>query len=496
MRQPIDIVRGSLPAPEHLVLEGVDETESGVIVRARSKETPRCPACAGSQVSYHSSYHRTLRDLPCQSKPVRIQLRARRFRCHSATCSRRIFAERLPAVAAPRARETLRLCEVIGLAGYALGGLPGSRLLSRLGMPSSDDTVLRRIKRHGRGRKEARVRVLGVDDWAWRKRQNYGTMVMDLEQRQVIDLLPVRSASSFADWLRRHPEVEMISRDRSGLYADGGRQGAPSAVQITDRYHLMSNLGEAVERDIEHLQVQARAQLARQGEPEGRRSKKLTWIEARRQRCRQARHERYLAVVELGRQGQTQLAIAERMGMDAETVARWLHAPAFPERQIRSDRRRDQARYLQSQERGLQPSQVRRHYSSGRIAALLTKVPPTLSAAQRRHLEAFLRFCPQAHQLRKLVLQFRAMLRWRKAAHLADWMEKAMTSGFSAVAQFGKTLRRDLKAVELAIETPWSNGPLEGHINRLKVIKRQMYGRAGFELLRARVLPWDTLGSN
>ena len=111
-----------------------------------------------------------------------------------------------------------------------------------------------------------------------------------------------------------------------------------------------------------------------------------------------------------------------------------------------------------------------------------TKVPPTLSAAQRRHLEAFLRFCPQAHQLRKLVLQFRAMLRWRKADHLADWMEKAMTSGFSAV--------------ELAIETPWSNGPLEGHINRLKVIKRQMYGRAGFELLRARVLPWDTLGSN
>jgi transposase len=104
-------------------------------------------------------------------------------------------------------------------------------------------------------------------------------------------------------------------------------------------------------------------------------------------------------------------------------------------------------------------------------------VPPTLSAAQRRHLEAFLRFCPQAHQLRKLVLQFRAMLRWRKADHLGAWMEKTMASGFSAVAQFAKTLRRDLTAVELAIETPWSNGPLEGHINRLKVIKRQMNGR-------------------
>jgi len=368
--------------------------------------------------------------------------------------------------------------------------------LSRLGMPRSDDTVLRRIKTHGRGRKEANVRVLGVDDWAWRKRQNYGTMVMDLEQRQVIDLLAVRSAASFANWLQAHPWVEIITRDRSGLYADGGRQGAPSAVQITDRYHLMSNLSKAVEGDIQQLQVQAGADLAGQGESGSLQAKKLTWIEARRQRCRQARYERYRAVVELGRQGHTQLAIAEKMGMAADTVARWLRAPGFPERQIRSDRRRDRARYLQNQERGLHPSQMRRHYSSGRMAALLTKVPPTLSAAQRRHLEAFLRFCPRAPQLRKLVLQFRALLRWRKADHLAVWMEKAIASGFSSVAQFAKTLRRDLEAVELAIETPWSNGPLEGHINRLKVIKRQMYGRAGFELLRARVLPWDVSRSN
>ena len=493
MGQSIDIVRSSLPAPEHLILEGVDEMASGVVIRVRAKETPRCPACTGSQVSYHSSYHRTIRDLPWQGKPVRIRLRVRRFRCQNASCSRRVFAECLPAVAAPRARETVRLCEAIGWAGYALGGLPASRLLSRLGMPSSHDTILRRIKMRGRGeQKEASVRVLGVDDWAWRKRQNYGTMLMDLEQRQVIDLLPVRSAASFADWLGRHPEVEIITRDRSGLYADGGRQGAPGAAQITDRYHLMSNLREAVERDIEQLQSQARAQLARQGEPGGRKSKKLTRIEARRQRCRQARYQRYLAVVELGRQGHTQLSIAEKMGMGAETVARWLHAPGFPERQIRSDRRRDRARYLQNQERGQHPSQPRKHYSSGRIAALLSKVPPSLSAAQGRHLEAFLRFCPRAHQLRKLILQFGAMLRWRKADQLTAWMEKTMVSGFSAVAHFGKILRRDLKAVELAIETPWSNGPLEGHINRLKVIKRQMYGGAGFDLLRARVLPWET----
>jgi hypothetical protein len=209
---------------------------------------------------------------------------------------------------------------------------------------------------------------------------------MDLEQRRVIDLLPVRSASSFADWLKAHPGVEIITRDRSGLYADGGRQGAPLAVQITDRYHLMSNLAEAVECDIQQLQVQARATLAGHGESGSRQGKKLTWIEARRQRCRQGRYERYLAVVELGRQGYTQLAIAEKMGMAADTVAHWLHAPAFPERQIRSDRRRDQAGYLQSQDRGLQPSQVRRHYScgaaaaSGSVSAILSQDPPVAQA--------------------------------------------------------------------------------------------------------------------
>ena len=490
MSQPIDIVRSSLPVPEQLALEGVDETESGVIVRVRAKGTPRCPACFDFRVSYHSRYERYLRDLPWQGRQVRIRLQARRFRCRNADCDRKIFAERLPGVVAPRARETTRLGEIIGLVGYALGGLPGARLLNRLGMAGSPDTVLRRVKARVRGRAQAKVRVLGVDDWAWRKQQRYGTMLMNLEQPSVIDLLPDRSASSFAAWLRSHPEVEIITRDRSGLYADGGRQGAPSAVQITDRYHLVSNLYEAVERDIQQLQIAARAELAQKAAHNDE-VKRLTLIEARRRRCRQARYERYRAVIELGRQGHTQLAIAEKVGIGPETVARWLKAPGFPERRVRSDRRRDQARFLQDQEGGVQPLLTRTHYSAGRVAALLVKPPPTLSLAQKRHLEEFLRFCPQAHKLRRLVLQFRALLRWRKATKLSAWMQTAVVSPFPFLAQFAKALRRDIAAVELSIATPWNNGPLEGHINRLKVIKRQMYGRAGFELLKARVLPWE-----
>jgi transposase len=490
--QRTDLVRNSLPAQGQLILEAAEETTDGIVFRVRVKHPPRCPACSESHVSYHSCYVRRIRDLPWQGRPVELHLQTRRFRCRNQECARKIFAECLPAVAVRKARETTRLCEIVGLVGYALGGLPGERLLNRLGIKRSDDTVLRRVKTRGRGASQPTVRVLSVDDWAWRKKQRYGTMLLDLERSQVIDLLPVRSAESFARWLGLHPEVEVITRDRSSLYADGGRQGAPSAVQITDRFHLVSNLSEAVERDIQQLQIDARKQLAQSETREPAKTKRLTLIEGRRQRCRQARYQRYAAVQELRRQGQTQLQIAEKVGIAADTVARWLNAPAFPERRIRSDRRRDQKLFRERRERGLQPSLTRTHYSAGRVSALLNLPPQTLSAGQKRHLDAFLRFCPKAHELRRFILKFRAMLRWRSAKKLGTWIKSAAASEFRFTAQFASTLRRDLEAVKLSITTPWSNGPIEGHINRLKAIKRQMYGRAGFELLKARVLPWET----
>ena len=312
-----------MPAWEQLTLEGVHANGTSIVIRARSKRKPRCPACAGSAVSYHSQYERRLRDLPCLGQPVQLRLRLRRFRCRNRECPQKIFAERLPAIAAPRARETCRMGEMLGVTGYVLGGLPAHRLLQCWGIGISRDTILRRMKSQSRVIPTPKVRVLGVDDWAWRKRQHYGTMLMNLESRRVIDLLPVRSASSFADWLRHHPEIEIITRDRSTLYADGGRQGAPTAVQVLDRYHLVKNLSEAMERDVQQMQIQARAALRREAASPNGKPKRLTLIEARRQRCREARYQRYLAVINLRRQGDTQLAIAANVASEViagETV--------------------------------------------------------------------------------------------------------------------------------------------------------------------------------
>jgi len=159
-------VKSSLSNPDSLELEGLDETEKGIVLRVRSKETPRCLGCSSSYVAYHSTYLRYLRDLAWLGRPVRIQFKTRRFRCLNPQCPRKIFAESLTGVAARRARETNRFAQTIGMVGYCLGGRPRSRLMQRLGMRARRDTVLRRVKERSAPETETNVRVLGVDDWA------------------------------------------------------------------------------------------------------------------------------------------------------------------------------------------------------------------------------------------------------------------------------------------------------------------------------------------
>src|SRR5271165_4149199 len=180
-------------------------------------------------------------------------------------CQRRIFTERLPKVCAPYAQQTKRTSEIIVAMGHALGGRPGERLMRRLGMPVSADTLIRQVKRASYSPALPQVRVLGVDDWAWCKGQTFGTILVDLERSQVVDLLPTRSTDSLVEWLAQYPEVTIVSRDRQGVYAEGARRGAPEAVQVADRFHLVLNLIQAVEH---HLAVNRRhLRIARPSAP-------------------------------------------------------------------------------------------------------------------------------------------------------------------------------------------------------------------------------------
>ncbi len=158
----------------------------------------------------------------------------------------------------PRARRTVRLGYVQRHIGLALGGAPGSRLAGRLAMPVSGDTLLRMI-RTGALAPSPPPHVIGVDDWAWRRGHRYGTIICDLERRRVVDLLPDRSAGTLASWLERHGgDVAVVSRDRSGAYADGIRSGAPGAVQVADRWHLLVNCSDALRQLLDRHQRQLR----------------------------------------------------------------------------------------------------------------------------------------------------------------------------------------------------------------------------------------------
>jgi transposase len=206
----------------------------------------RCPCCTVLSSSVHSRYQRCLTDLPWGTPAVRIQLTVRKFVCQNPSCERHIFTERLPTFVAAYARKTQRLVTALRTIGMALGGQAGARLAAHLRLPASPATLLRLMQAAPLPQTPA-LQAVGVDEWAWRRGHRYGTILVNLVDHRVVDLLPDRSAANVAAWLGQHPTITTVCRDRSDLYADGILRGEPQAVQVVDRFHLVQNLHQALE---------------------------------------------------------------------------------------------------------------------------------------------------------------------------------------------------------------------------------------------------------
>jgi transposase len=483
-----------------------------------------------------------------------LRLRVRRFRCIDPGCPRRVFCERLPGLVTAHARSTTRLTGAQIAIGFALGGEAGSRLAGRLDMPTSPDTLLRRVKSCP-AESAPPPRCVGVDDWALRKGRSYGTILIDLERARVLDLLPGRDGEALKAWLREHPGVEVITRDRWVAFTQAAAAAAPRARQVADRFHLLQNLREAEERLLGRLGPAVREALrdppaaaldpaeaaaaadscagGAGGAAVGCGDRPRTQRERARQAQQAQRAARYRRVRELRDRGLSVRRIAAEVGLVADTVRRYLHLDRCPD--WNPGRRaaaplnafaaaidawvNNGGRNAAQLHRDLVAQGCRASYDTvcrhvaGRVGSTGRPGPragPLKPPAQRLPSARRLSFDfirrPQdrdgeanrrldrlragAVELREgldLAAEFAALLRKVGTGCVADWLQAAERSGCRELRLFAAGVRQDESAVTAAVTEQWSNGPVEGQVNRLKTIKRQMYGRAGFDLLRARV---------
>jgi len=520
------------------------------LVAEARRDHARCPTCRAVSTSVHSRYRRRPADLPASGKAVRLHLEVRRFYCRNPACPRKTFAERFPTLLARHAQRTRRLAEAQARTGLALGGQPAARLLAHLAMPSSATTLLRTIRGVPMP-KPPRPCVVGVDDWALRKGRTYGTVVVDLERRRPLDLLPDRSAETWAAWLRSEPQIGLVARDRSTEYARGTTLGAPAAVQVADRWHLLLNTRQMIERWLARIHprlkllppITAPALSTRRTRAYPRAPAEALARDAAVSRW----EELYDDVRRRRAAGQSLRRINREIGLARATVRKYAFAECFPRHGRRGPGRSIldphldhlHARQAAGCENAMQlwhalrsrgfpgtVKQIRRWLSERRTRPARTTIrrlqtpaptaqaaPPPLPSpkqlswhllrepddldAEAAAVVARVLQDDEAAKVVDLGRRFCRIVRSRCGGGLAmpsiapafdAWLSDARACGVRVVESFAITLAQDAAAGRAGLRLPWSSGQAEGQVNRLKLLKRTMYGRAKLDLLRRRFL--------
>jgi transposase len=504
----------------------------------RMCKTANCPTCGKRTGRVHSHYARRPTDLSISDRGVQLELEVRRFRCGNPHCKKKTFAERFPDLVLPYAQRTMRLAQIQTNIAIKVGGEVGSKLLSQLNMTASGDTLLRLVCKAELPKIEP-LKALGVDDWSFRKGKVFGTILVDLERQQVVDLLEERTADVLAGWLKEHPGVEIISRDRSTEYAKGASAGAPDAVQVADRWHILKNLGDCLknwlERQHKHLKPDKPKAIESVTEPLEDMEEEITSVDPNKLyfgRSMAYRQKLFEDVVTYLEEGLPVLTISKRTGLPRTTIRRWLDKGAhsvphqkfeplnaflpYLEQRWQEGIRNRKTLYRELVSQGYTGSYATvyqytndmigktfaikqsqhvpiraKHHSLLGTLKVLNKQEEKLSSDEKQHLLRLTAKFPEAQVCYSLIQNFHKLVR-RVTANpkqtLTQWMDQVKQSSIVELQQFVNGLEQDKAAVEAAFTLPWSNGQTEGQVNKLKLIKRQMYGRGKFDLLRRRVL--------
>ena len=509
--------RASL-APDGFAVDSIKTVGEIVHILLRSRcPTGSCPDCGRQSRRVQSRYLRRPADLPLGGRRVELTIVARRFWCDAVLCGRRIFCEQFDsAVLARYGRRTQRLETIVHHLGLALGGRPASAFANRLMMPVSNDTLLRVVRRRV-VEKNDELSVIGIDDFAFRRGQTYGTIVCDLERRRPVTLLPDRALDTSRAWLAAHPSISTVARDRGGGYGEAIAKALPDADQVADRWHLMENSSraflDAVGKSMRQIRQAVGSNVV---DP-----KLLTYAERLQYEGYLRRQETNDAIRELSKKGTSIRQIVRQTGHSRKLVRDVLRGQRFDVFRTRPSSldswlpwlngrweegaRNALALWREMRMKGFtgqsgvvsqwaqrrrlaekaNQSGLARTPSARVIARLMTTARDDLARTEAILVAAIEVNVPELVVARTAVGDFQSMIRAKTATKLTGWLVAAKTT---LVGSFASGVERDIAAVRNAILSPWSNGQTEGQITRLKLIKRQMYGRAKLDLLQARLI--------
>jgi len=523
------------PHLDDLHVDKVEDDGSAVLIMARSGAAKApCHRCGVSSGRVHSRYRRRIHDLTAGSRAVTIDLEVRRFFCGSPACEVRTFAEQVPAVALRHQRRTPLLRSLLETVALALAGRAGARLACALGIAVSR-TTLTRLIRALPDPVTGQITVLGVDDFAKRRGHSYATILIDMDTRRPVDVLEDRQAGTLAEWLKEHPGVQVICRDRAGAYAEGSREGAPDAIQVADRFHLWQNLCDAVEKTVMSCRADLREPApepassepgASNGGP-GETAGAAASQDPGDGRLAVRARERHAAIHDLLAQGRTHTQICAMLGLSPKTVRKFIRAatagqvtagprpptsgidrfaPYLHERwnQGCTDAVRLHAEIQAKGYHGSSRS-VRRYLQPLRAtltAPVLPPPPPTVREVTRwitshpGHLtdEETAKLSQVKTRSAHLsataghVTAFAEMMTGLHGERLPGWMATVDLDDLPHLHSFTNGIRRDQAAVTNGLTLAHSSGAVEGNVCRVKALKRQMFGRANLDLLRKRIL--------